>query len=135
MSDLANLLYALWDLAVPILAVAVIRLLQDRHEQRQLIDWLAGNVRAASQAARDAEDRLVVAQALHHDSQQTLDAARAELAAAHTVNHQAGELMTLADHRLDYAEAEIARLQAENVQLKLHLLRQGVNRFITVHTN
>ena len=135
MSDLANLLYALWDLAVPILAVAVIRLLQDRHEQRLLIDWLAGNVKAALGDARAAEDRLVVAQALHHDSQQALDDARAELTQAHTLNRQAGELMVVGVRRLDFAEAEIARLQAENVQLKLHLLRQGVNRFITVHTN
>ena len=130
-----ELLYALWDLAVPIMLVIIVRLLQDRSDLRAHNDWLRSKVDMLRDENRDTARRMRIAYALHDDTQQLLDDARAQLAQAHAINSDSGDMNAVADSRLGYAEAEIAQLQADNFQLRLHLLQQGVNRYITVHTN
>jgi len=126
---------ALWDLAAPILVVIVIRLWQQRSNLRQHNAWLSINIDMLRHENRESADHLRIAQALHDDAQAALDAARAELKRAHTVNSHGVDLLATANDRLTYAEVEIDRLRQDNYQLRLHLLLKGVNRFINVHTN
>lgn len=130
-----ELLGALWDLAVPVMLIIILWLVQDRSELQQHNAWLLLRLGILRDDHREADDRLHIAQVLHHDAQQALDDARAELRRAHTVNSHGVDLLATANDRLTYAEAEIDRLQQQNFQLRLHLLRQSITKYITVHTN
>ena len=129
-----ELLGALWDLAVPIMLVIIVRLLQQRSDLKAHNDWLISRIQIFRDDRDEAYRRLHIAQALHDDTEQLLDDARAQLRQAHTINTDTGDQIALAEARLSFADAEIARLQADNFQLRLHLLRTNITKYITVHT-